>query len=255
MYDGTLATRGPWQALVTFQQFIVLSDKHGIVDMTAEAISRRTTIPLEILLAGIAALEQPDDQSRSPDLDGRRIVRLNGTREWGWQIVNYVHYRNMRSLEERAEYMRQYMRKYRVNKKVNKVSKVSLSSKQYAKAEKKPSHTASPVLARLPSGLWEEWRKHRGKKQTPQAETRQCTTLEKLALQGEDLAAVVNQSIERGWSGLFPVDKKTNGSGNGGWWTSDGKTIAHGASIGLHPRPGESMSAFRDRINEKEGRK
>jgi uncharacterized protein YdaU (DUF1376 family) len=127
--------------------------------------------------------------------------------------------------------------------------------KSKSKAKARPSHTASPVLARLPDGLWDEWRKHRGKKQTPQAETRQCATLEKLALQGEDLAAVVNQSIERGWSGLFPVDKKTNGSGNGGWWTSDGKTIAHGACIGLHPRPGESMSAFRDRINEKEGRK
>jgi hypothetical protein len=43
MYDGTLATKGPWQALVTFQQLIILADKHGIVDMTPEAIGRRTT--------------------------------------------------------------------------------------------------------------------------------------------------------------------------------------------------------------------
>ena len=48
MYDGTLATQGPWQAIVTFQQMLILADPTGIVDMTATAISRRTTIPLDI---------------------------------------------------------------------------------------------------------------------------------------------------------------------------------------------------------------
>ena len=58
MYDGTLATKGPWQALVTFQQLIILADRNGEVDMTPEAISRRTTIPLEIIEHGIKALEE-----------------------------------------------------------------------------------------------------------------------------------------------------------------------------------------------------
>ena len=80
MYDGTLATKGPWEALVTFQQLLVLADLAGIVDMTPEAIARRTTVPLQIIATGIAALEQPDAESRSPDMDGRRIVRLSETR-------------------------------------------------------------------------------------------------------------------------------------------------------------------------------
>lgn len=113
MYDGTLATRGPWQALVTFQQFIVLSDRAGIVDMTAEAISRRTTIPLDIINIGITALEQPDSESRSPALDGRRITRLDPERSWGWQIVNYDKYRKIRSADERREYMANLMRERR----------------------------------------------------------------------------------------------------------------------------------------------
>jgi hypothetical protein len=46
VYDGTLATHGPWQALVTFQQMLILSDPTGVVDMTTEAISRRTTAVL-----------------------------------------------------------------------------------------------------------------------------------------------------------------------------------------------------------------
>ena len=113
MYDGTLATRGPWQALVTFQQFIVLADRTGIVDMTADAICRRTTIPIEIINVGIIALEQPDSESRSPDLDGRRIARLSTDRPWGWKVVNFEKYRKIRSEDERREYMANLMRERR----------------------------------------------------------------------------------------------------------------------------------------------
>lgn len=137
MYDGTLGTAGPWQALVTFQQLIILADRDGVVDMTAEAIARRTTIPTDIIKIGITALEQADPDSRTPDEDGRRIIRLSDDREWGWRIVNYVKYRNIRSQEERREYMRNYQRErraknYDVNNDVNNVSNVNQSSKQYA---------------------------------------------------------------------------------------------------------------------------
>jgi hypothetical protein len=111
MYDGTLATRGPWQALVTFQQLIVLANKHGEVDMTADAISRRTTVPLEIIQEGLNRLQEPDPESRTPDLEGRRIVPLAEHRDWGWRIVNYEHYNKIRSQEERREYHRKYYHK------------------------------------------------------------------------------------------------------------------------------------------------
>jgi len=108
MYHGTLAASG-WQALVTFQQLIILANKDGEVDMTADALSRLTTIPLEVITTGLAALEAPDAGSRSPAEEGRRIVRLSDGRAWGWRIVNYAHYRAIRSEEERREYQRQYM--------------------------------------------------------------------------------------------------------------------------------------------------
>lgn len=111
MYDGTLGTCGPWEALVTFQQLVILADADGVVDMTPEVIARRTTIPLEIVTKGLAALERPDPDSRTPDEDGRRIVRLSDTRAWGWRIVNYEKYRNIRSAEERRVYHRNYWHK------------------------------------------------------------------------------------------------------------------------------------------------
>ena len=162
MYDGTLATKGPWQAMITFQQMIILADKDGIVDMTAEVISRRSTFPLEHVLIGIDALEQADPGSRTPDHDGRRIVRLDEHRDWGWQIVNHAHYRKIRSEEERREYQRDLMRKRRaaaqpVSNSVSNVSDVSPCSKQYAVSSKHKSIVginpdATPLAEKEPKG-------------------------------------------------------------------------------------------------------
>jgi len=101
IYKSTVAEC--WQALVTFQQMIVLSDSDGVVDMTPSSISRTTNIPLEIIEEGIAKLEEKDPQSRSPLEDGRRIIRLDDHRDWGWRLVNHTYYRNLANREEKKE--------------------------------------------------------------------------------------------------------------------------------------------------------
>lgn len=113
MYDGTLGSKGPWEALVTFQQLLILSDNQGHVDMTPEAISKRTTVPLKIILKGLRELEKPDPGSRTPDEDGRRIMLLADHRDWGWRIVNYGIYNVLRSEVDRRDYMKGYMRQKR----------------------------------------------------------------------------------------------------------------------------------------------
>lgn len=168
MYDGTLGTKGPWQALVTFQQLIILADKNGDVDMTAEAIARRTTIPLDVVRLGLVELEKPDPHSRSPAQEGRRIVRLSDARDWGWHIVNYDEYRKLRSQEERREYMRQYQRDRRakragnaddVNQNVNLSTRgersqpIAVSRKQDAEAEVEPT---------LWYAVWQDYPKRAG---------------------------------------------------------------------------------------------
>lgn len=153
MYDGTLATKGPWQALVTFQQMIVLADKDGVVDMTADAISRRTSIPLEIITTGIAELSLPDPESRSAAEDGRRIVLLEGHRTWGWQIVNYAKYAALRSAEERREYMRIAQAEHRAKvKALEAASKIVTTSQDKSANVKKSTHVPVdvPVDADVP---------------------------------------------------------------------------------------------------------
>lgn len=172
IYEGTLASRGPWEALVTFQQLIVLANKHGEVDMTPEALAARTTIPLEIIKTGLTALEKDDPESRSAAENGKRIVRLDSHRSWGWRIVNYEHYRNLRSQEDRREYMRVLMAERRAKQKDSKVINVSgvlapvinvsQSSKQYAVSSK---HKTLSSEADASGGVCEEltayWNEHR----------------------------------------------------------------------------------------------
>lgn len=99
MYDGTLY--GHWQAIVCFQQMIVLCDSDGVVDMTPQAMAARTSIPLEIIQDGLKILEQPDPYTRTPGEDGKRITRLDDHRPWGWRIVNHKAYRDMIALEDK----------------------------------------------------------------------------------------------------------------------------------------------------------
>ena len=117
IYDGTLADS--WQAMVTFQQMLILADSQGVVDMTLGAMARITGIPLEILAAGIAVLEAPDAGSRTPEMEGRRIARLDAHRDWGWFLVNFAKYRAMQTREEKNEADRERMRSKRAAERSN----------------------------------------------------------------------------------------------------------------------------------------
>jgi hypothetical protein len=159
MYEGSLATVGPWEAMVTFQQFLILADRFGDVDMTPEVISRLTTIPLDVIRRGIEALTQPDDQSRTPDEDGRRLVLIDERRSWGWRVVNYGKYAAIRSAEERRDYKRRWIKAKRKLSTVDNVDNVGPSdSDSYSysdKGERGANAPRSPRKARKTCP--EEW--------------------------------------------------------------------------------------------------
>jgi hypothetical protein len=96
-----------------FMDLLVLADRHGEVDMTPMAISRRTNVPIGIVSRALHALSQPDPHSRTQIEEGRRIALLDSHRDWGWRIVNFHHYNAMRNEDARREYFRDYKRRYR----------------------------------------------------------------------------------------------------------------------------------------------
>jgi hypothetical protein len=93
-----------------FMDLLVLADSDGCVDMTHEAVSRRTNVPLDDVRDAIEALCSPDPRSNSPQEEGRRLLPIDERKSWGWQIVNYHHYRAIRDEEARRTYMREYRR-------------------------------------------------------------------------------------------------------------------------------------------------
>ncbi len=111
IYDSSIAN--DWQVRVVFEDLLILATPEGVVDMTPEAISARTRIPLDIVSRALSELQKSDPKSRTPEHEGRRLILLNSHRDWGWIIVNYSLYRGMRCEFDRRSYMRKYMREKR----------------------------------------------------------------------------------------------------------------------------------------------
>lgn len=113
--DSSLAE--DYQTRHVFEDLLKLCNQDGVVDMTREAISRRTNIPLEIVNRAIEKLEGPDPHSRDPEDSGRRLVRLDDHRDWGWRIVNHQKYESIRVNNDMREWNATRMAHYRSNKK------------------------------------------------------------------------------------------------------------------------------------------
>ena len=96
--DSSLADN--WQTRHVFEDLLKLADRNGVVDMTQEAIARRTNVPVKIVRSALLDLCKPDPRSRNPKEHGKRLVKLDDHRDWGWQIVNYVEYRDVKDKDE-----------------------------------------------------------------------------------------------------------------------------------------------------------
>jgi hypothetical protein len=75
--------------------FLLDADPEGCIPTSIPGLARRANIPVEDARAAVALLEAPDPDSRTPDFEGRRIAKVTG----GWQILNFVTYRERAKLE------------------------------------------------------------------------------------------------------------------------------------------------------------
>ena len=133
IYQGTL--RGNSHALLVFTNLLAHADKEGIVDMHPKAIAEEVGLTINEVRAALLMLEAPDDESRSPEEQGRRIVRLDEHRAWGWLVVNYVKYRSIRNEDDRREQNREAQERWREKKRKDKSASVSHDKPQSAHTE------------------------------------------------------------------------------------------------------------------------
>lgn len=132
IFDSSIAEN--YEVRHVFEDMLKLADRDGVVDMTMEAIARRTNVPLEKVRFGIAELLKPDPKSRSGQNGGRRIIPIDSRRDWGWLIVNYQHYREIQDEEARRSYFRDAKRRER--SKVHKKGKPLPGENRFVAAER-----------------------------------------------------------------------------------------------------------------------
>jgi hypothetical protein len=78
-------------------------DAAGYVDIHPRAIAEETGLTVDEVRSAITELESPDAESRSPEEEGRRIMRMDEHRAWGWRVVNHGKYRAIRNEDDRRE--------------------------------------------------------------------------------------------------------------------------------------------------------
>lgn len=66
---------------------------------SAVGLARAAALTLEQAEKAVAELEAPDPDSTTKDHEGRRLLRIPG----GWQVLNYLKYREFRSARQVAE--------------------------------------------------------------------------------------------------------------------------------------------------------
>lgn len=98
-----------------FTDLLLCANGDGNVVMTVAAIARRIGTTVEEVEWGLEQLQKPDPYSKTPDHQGRRVVKLEDT-GYGWHIINFDYYRAMKDSEQLREASRQRLRRFRAKR-------------------------------------------------------------------------------------------------------------------------------------------
>jgi len=92
---------------------LAMADQHGRVWASIPGLANRAQVSLANTEIALNRFLAPDQYSRTPDNEGRRIEIIDG----GWRLLNHAKYRALRDQEHRKEYKREWIRKERAKKK------------------------------------------------------------------------------------------------------------------------------------------
>lgn len=215
IFDSSIAE--DWQCRIVFQDILILANRDGVVDMTHEAISRRTNVPLKIVKESIMKLESPDPKSNTPDDEGKRLERLDEHRDWGWRIINYERYRAIKNSEEMRAATRERVARWRAEKK-KKDGKDNPPKNPGPDVPLQPTKAFSEKLnTERMLEKWNVWQQVRKAMKKPKSWVilfdGQMEFLERYT---EPVAfEILSASIRNGWQGLFAPKDNGSSANNG----------------------------------------
>lgn len=128
IFDSTLVADGGLLPTYIFMSMCALADRNGIVAVAGRSLYSKLGLDIGIVKASIEEFEAgleflcaPDPDSQSPEMEGRRIVRLRDMPEMesnrGYYVVNYQQYAQKVDLDKKRAQDAERARRYRARKK------------------------------------------------------------------------------------------------------------------------------------------
>ena len=200
---------------LTWITMLAMADRNGHVKASIPGLANIANVSIAECETALSTFLAPDRYSRTKDNEGRRIEEIGG----GWVLLNHAKYRAMASDATTREAKRDHMRRVREEQKINSTSGnddstvESSGDKQKQKQIQREATATEGARAALvipdwlPADAWKDWHEYRNSRKgwTHKARALSLRTLTELWANGQSPRAVIDQSIERGWTGLFPV--------------------------------------------------
>lgn len=122
--------------------FFVPPGEYGFIAAAGTGIIRRAGMDEEQGLAALERLGAPDLESRTPDFEGRRLIRVSG----GYIALNYQHYRDK---DHTAAVRAKRYRQNKANRRSQKSVRLDNQSRErrYVAAESRGDINAAEVIA------------------------------------------------------------------------------------------------------------
>lgn len=156
LFNSILAStiwREPNHVRVVWITLLAMAGKDGVAEGSIPGIADLARVTVEEARDAIRRLQEPDEDSRSREHEGRRILPVDG----GFLLLNHAKYRQKLSADERREYLKlkQRERRQRLSTPVNTCSGQS-TELSHTEAEADPeakARTTTAAPSRVVGGL------------------------------------------------------------------------------------------------------
>lgn len=141
---------------VVWITMLAKADRNGVVPCSFPGLADAARVSLDECRDALDRLMAPDPHSRTKLYDGRRIEECDG----GWQILNYLKYRELASRDERRIKVRDAVAKHRRNQSVisgnqsNHIAEAEAEAEAEGKASERPARGAKATWLTPYCDLW-----------------------------------------------------------------------------------------------------
>lgn len=115
---GTLIGSTIWreeskETKIVWITMLAMANRDGVVECSMPGLADFAKVSVDEVKRALLTLMSPDEYSRTPDHEGRRVEPVDG----GWLILNHAKYREKMNMEDRREYLARKQKEYRARSK------------------------------------------------------------------------------------------------------------------------------------------